>query len=366
MTRRIAFAVGDTAGHVMPALAIAEAYEALAPDVSVRFYAAPGGPATRLAARAGRPLVHVAASAVARAGLVARLVALGRVARALPAVRAQLGEDGARLVVGTGGYASGPVLLAARSLGLATAIVEPNAVPGLANRWLRRWVDRAYVGADDTAHQLAPAPALVTGTPVVAAMVAGLAALREAPEPGGATRVLVTGASRGEQFLGSEAPALLAAVAARGVRVHVWHQAGALDLATLERAYAQHDVEAIVTDFVDDMAAAYRWADFVIGRAGAGTIAELGLAALPALLVPLSDAAADHQSVNAARHAERGAAIWVREAAWQRQQIAGDVAALLGSADRWRAMSAAARATARPDAAAAIVADCERLMVGRW
>lgn len=350
----------------MPALAIAEAYDAIASDVRVRFYAAPGGPATRLAAGAGRPLVHVSASAVARAGLLARFVAFVRVARAVPVVRAHLREDGARLVIGTGGYASGPVLLAARSLGLATAIVEPNAVPGLANRWLRRWVDRAYVGADDTARQLSPAPALVTGTPVVAAMVDGLPAVRQAPEAGTAVHVLVTGGSRGERFLGSEMPALLAAVQARGVPLRVWHQAGALDLATLESAYAREGVEALVTDFVDDMASAYRWAHFVIGRAGAGTIAELGLAALPALLVPLGDAAADHQSANAARHAGRGAALRVREDAWHREHVAGAVATLLASPDRWRAMSAAARATARPDAAAAIVADCERLMEGRW
>ena len=179
----------------MPALAIAEAYDTLAPDVQVRLYAAPGGPATRLAEAARRPLTYVTASALARAGLPARIGALLRVIRAVPAARAHLEADGARLVIGTGGYASGPVLLAARSLGLATAIVEPNAFPGLANRWLRRWVDRAYVGSNEVARQLAPAHGVVTGTPVMAAVAERLRVEREAPRRGAPVHVLVTGAS---------------------------------------------------------------------------------------------------------------------------------------------------------------------------
>ncbi len=350
----------------MPALAIADAYEAMVGDVRVRLYAAPGGPAARLALAAGRPLIDVSASALARAGLPSRVVALFRAARAVATIRRRLREDGSRLVIGTGGYASGPVLVAARSLGLATAIVEPNAVPGLANRWLRRWVDRAYVSTEEVAHLLAPASALVTGTPVAAAIASALDAPREALRPGTAVHVLVTGASRGERFLGDEVPAMLAQVQARGVPLRVRHQAGGLDLGDLARAYAQHGLDATVVDFIDDMASAYAWAHFVIGRAGAGTIAELGLAGLPALLVPLGDAAEDHQSANAARHAARGAALMTRESAWDNGRVAEDVAALLASPARWQAMSDAARAAARPDAATAVVADCERLMEGRW
>lgn len=365
MTRRIAFAVGDTAGHVMPALAIAEAYDAIG-DVDVRLYAAPGGPATRLAAAAGRPLTLVAASAIARAGLAARLGALLRVMRAVPIARAHLKADGARLVIGTGGYASGPVLLAARSLGLATAVVEPNAFPGLANRWLRRWVDRAYVTTADAGRQLAPAHAVLTGTPVVAAVVGRLQVAHAAPSSGAPVHVLVTGASRGEDFLGTEMPELLGALQAQGVSLRVWHQAGSLDLLALRREYERVGVDARLADFVDDMAEAYGWAHFVIGRAGAGTIAELSLAGLPALLVPLADAAADHQAANAAHHATIGAALWTREIDWDRRRVSADVASLLTSPARWTAMAAAARAAARPGAAGAVVADCERLMEGRW
>ncbi len=350
----------------MPALAIAEAYDARFPDTQVRLYAAAGGPATRLAAAAGRPLTRVAASPIARTGPLGRAAALLRVLLAIPGARAHLRAERTRLVIGTGGYASAPVLLAARSLGLPTAIVEPNACAGLANRWLRRWVDRSYVGTSEAARQLAPAQPLVTGTPVMADLVRQLQDDRVGPQPDQPCHLLILSASRGEQFLGGKMPAFVAGIVAAGVPLRVWHQAGDFDREALARAYAGHDIEARVTPVIDDMAAAYRWAHFAIARAGAGTIAELALAGLPALLVPLADAAADHQSANAAPYAAAGAALQTRESEWHEFRLAAAVAGVLRFPERWRAMSAAARATARPGAAAAVVADCERLMDGRW
>ena len=367
MIRRIAFAVGDTAGHVMPALAIAEAYHALFPGtVDVRLFAAPGGPASRLAAAAGLEIEIVSASQLARAGLLARIGALARVVRGIPAARRLLRKTGARLVIGTGGYASGAVLIAARSLGLATAVVEPNVTPGLANRLLRPWVDRAYVSAKASAQYFTPARAFIAGTPVSPALGRRFQAARVAPLPDAPIHVLVTGASRGEHFLDAEIPALLGVVQRLGVALDVWHQSGSIDAAMLEREYERHSVRATVVNFLDNMPDAYEWAHFVIGRAGAGTLAELAVAGLPALIVPLADAAADHQASNAAGHAQSGAAIWLREQAWDRDAVARQVSQVLLSRDRWMAMSSAARQVARPEAAAAIVDDCERLMEGRW
>ena len=114
------------------------------------------------------------------------------------------------------------------------------------------------------------------------------------------------------------------------------------------------------------MSAAYAWAHFAIARAGAATIAELSLVGLPALLVPLADAAADHQSANAAHYAASGAASWARETHWERSRIAVDIVTIVEAPERWRGMASAAQAAARPGAAAAVVADCERVMAGRW
>jgi UDP-N-acetylglucosamine--N-acetylmuramyl-(pentapeptide) pyrophosphoryl-undecaprenol N-acetylglucosamine transferase len=365
MTRRIAFAVGDTAGHVMPALAIAEAYEALAGPVEVRLVAAPGGPAAALATRAGVPLDIVAAAPLARVGIVARLNALVQVAAGIPGARRLLRQSGVRLVVGTGGYASGTVLLAARSLGLATAVVEANVVPGLANRLLKWFVERTYVPSPEAVRHFGARQAVVTGLPVRRA-ISRLSPPDRAAEPFRQVRVLVTGASRGERFLADEMPEFLAAVQRFGPVLDVRHQCGVADAAVLERRYAAAGVAARVTPFVDEMAGVYAWAQFVVTRAGANTLAELSVAGLPALAIPLSDAAADHHSANAAAHAAAGAALWSREQGWNRDLMARDVAAVLCSPGRWTAMASAARGLARTDAAQRIVEDCEQLMEGRW
>lgn len=348
----------------MPALAVAEAWTAIAP-IDVRIFASPGGPAAGLAAQAGHAVEMVPASALARVGLPGRVAALARVARGVPRARARLRAHGSRLVIGTGGYGSGPVLLAARSLGLPTALIEPNAVPGLANRLLRRWVQRAFVSAEAPRAYFGADRAIVTGTPVSPSLAARLAAGRVAPA--GEVRVLVMGASRGEHFLGEEMPSFLAAVQARaGPRLRVRHQAGSLDAARLAAAYAQAGVEATIEPFLADVAGALGEADVVVTRGGAVTLAELALAGLPALIVPLADAAEDHQARNAEAHAAHAAALWARETAWSREALAGAFAELIASPTRWQAMSEAARALARPGAAAEVVRHCESWMAGRW
>jgi UDP-N-acetylglucosamine--N-acetylmuramyl-(pentapeptide) pyrophosphoryl-undecaprenol N-acetylglucosamine transferase len=193
-----------------------------------------------------------------------------------------------------------------------------------------------------------------------------LGADRAGPAPLQPIHVLVTGASRGEQFLGAEMPAFLGALQRTGLELRVRHQAGTLTPAALEDEYARQGVRATVMPFLDDMADALQWAHFVVTRAGAATLGELAIAGVPALIVPLSDAAADHQSANAARHAAAGAAVWARESAWDRSSMKAQVHAILTSADRWSAMSAAARRLARPDAARLVVESCEQLMDGRW
>jgi UDP-N-acetylglucosamine--N-acetylmuramyl-(pentapeptide) pyrophosphoryl-undecaprenol N-acetylglucosamine transferase len=150
------------------------------------------------------------------------------------------------------------------------------------------------------------------------------------------------------------------------VPLTVRHQVTSITPARLEQEYAQVHVDAQVVPFLADVADAYDWADMIIARAGAGTLAEIALAGLPSLLVPLADAAADHQAANAAAYAGRGAALWVRESDWTAEGVAATIAPVLRDSSAWQAMSASARAQARPDAASQIVRDCEELMQDRW
>jgi UDP-N-acetylglucosamine--N-acetylmuramyl-(pentapeptide) pyrophosphoryl-undecaprenol N-acetylglucosamine transferase len=363
--RRLLIAVGPTAGHVYPALAIAEAYRARCPDVDVWFAGAVDALAARLLGRWGYALEPVSGSPLVNAGLGARLAAAGRVVTGLAQARRLLRARRTRLVLGVGGYASGAILLAARTMGARVAIHEANVVPGLANRLLAPFAHRVYLGSAATARAFAGRDLLVTGHPVRAAIAALAGAPRTPPERARPARVLVLSSTRGEQFLAERVPALLAVVERRGVAVEVLHQSGQLAAEAVAHTYRLAGVKATVAPYLDEIASAYRWADVVIARAGAGTIAEVAAAGVPALLVPLTDASGDHQAANAGAVATAGAGVVVREAEWRCERLAAQVVELLGPA-AWTTAAAAARRLARPDAAARIVADCESLMTGRW
>ena len=366
MTRRIALVVGPTAGHVHPAIAIAEAYRAAFPDVADVFVGAVAGPALRILAARGIPLETVSASPIAGVGVASRLGAVASVVPTFAQARRLLRKHDTRLAIGVGGYASGGVLLAARSLGVRTVIHEANVVPGLANYLLAPVAHRVHQGLASSSGDIAARGRVVTGHPVRAEIAALAAAMPAAPSPPAAVRVFVTGGSRGGRFLAEHAPDLIARIERLGVTLEVLHHAGELDADVVRDIYRARGVKATVAGDFLDMVQVYRWAHFVIARAGAGTLAELATAGLPALLVPLADAARDHQSHNARLFGEAGAAMWTREAAWHADELAARVATLLGDAAAWRSASRAARALATPDAAARIVADCESLMSGRW
>lgn len=363
--RRVLIAVGATAGHVYPALAIAEAYRAACPDLDVRF-AGPAAPLTaRLLAAHGHALDAVSSSQLVNVGLAGKLAASARVLAGVVQARRLLRAHGSRLVLGLGGYASGAILLAARSLGLRVAIHEANAVPGLANRLLAPFAHRIYLASEAAAAPFARPRTVVTGQPVRADIAALLDARRTAPEPSRAVRVLVLSSTRGERFLAERVPELLAGLEQREIPVEALHQTGQLPADVVAHGYRRHGVKATVAPYLDEIASAYLWADLVIARSGAGTLAEIAIAGVPSLLVPLGDASGDHQAANAAAAAATGSAIAVREADWQAGPLAARLAALLGEAE-WTAASAAARRRARPDAAARVVADCEALMTDRW
>ena len=363
--RRLLIAVGPTAGHVYPALAIAEAYRARHAGTEIRFAGAFDPLAARLLDAHGYALQPVSASQLVNVGLGRRLAAAGRVMVGLVQARRLLRAGGTRLAIGVGGYASGAILLAARTLGARVVIHEANVVPGLANRLLAPFAHRIHLGFASAAPAFRGRDALVTGHPVRADIAALVGHHRNAPEPHRAARVLVLSSTRGERFLAERVPDLLAALDRRGVAVEVLHQSGQLAADGVAHGYRRAGVKATVVPYMDQIASAYRWADLVVARSGAGTLAEIAAAGVPALLVPLPDAPDDHQAANAVEVAAAGAALLVREPEWRGDALADRLAALLGAA-AWTAAAGAARRRARPDAADRIVADCEALMTDRW
>lgn len=345
-------AAGGTAGHVYPALAVAEALRSRGVH-DVRFVGTRHGLEGRLLAAHGLSLELVPGKPWQRRGAVGKGSALAAALAGFVVARRLLRRSRAEAVVGFGGYASVGTLLAARSLGIWTAIVEGNVGLGLANRLLAPRVDRLYTAAATRLPSALEGRACRCGLPLRRAVLAAAEAREE--RRGTRPRVLVLADPAHSAFLDRNAPELLAAVAALGAPISVHHQTAAEGVAEVQRRYTGMD--ARVSGYLDDIGPAYAAADLVVCRAGAGSVAELAACGLPALLVPLRDAAERHQERNAAAYATAGAALVSSEGDWDPAGLAPRVAALLGDAGAWSAMAARARAEALPGAADALLAD---------
>jgi UDP-N-acetylglucosamine--N-acetylmuramyl-(pentapeptide) pyrophosphoryl-undecaprenol N-acetylglucosamine transferase len=290
---RVLIVAGGTGGHVFPALAVASALRER--GVEVTWLGTRRGMEAKRVPEAGFPLDWVEVRGLRGKGVVGWLLAPFRLLRALIQALAVMRRRAPDVVLGMGGFVSGPGGLAARLSGRPLVIHEQNAIPGLTNRLLSRLAGRVLVGFPGTF----PGRERHTGNPV-------RAAIARLPEPAarlagrsGPMRLLVLGGSQGALGLNRVVPEALAELSPEA-RPEVWHQAGERHVALAQEEYGQAGVEGRVVAFIDDMSVAYAWADLVLCRAGALTIAELAAAGVGALLVPYPHAVDDHQSANAA------------------------------------------------------------------
>lgn len=353
---RIAVMAGGTGGHVFPALAVAETLRAQ--GMQVFWIGTERGMESRLVPEHGFELERVRVEGLRGKGLSQVVGAPFKVARALWQASQILRRRGPSVVLGMGGFASGPGGLAARALGVPLVIHEQNRVPGLTNQWLARIAARvfeAFPGSFPPERR-----AVATGNPV-------RETITDLPPPrerfagrNGPGNLLVVGGSLGAKALNETVPAALALIP-REERPRVRHQAGQQTLEIARQAYAAAGVEAEVTPFIADMAAAYAWADLVVCRAGALTISELAAAGVGSILIPYPHAVDDHQTGNARYLVDTNAAqlviqrdLTASDLAQRLQQLLADRATLL-------AMAEAARAKAHPDAAERIAAACWEL-----
>jgi UDP-N-acetylglucosamine--N-acetylmuramyl-(pentapeptide) pyrophosphoryl-undecaprenol N-acetylglucosamine transferase len=340
-----------------------EAYRAAYGDVELYFIGCSGGFESQMVPARGFELQMIPGSPYARQGPTGKARSVVEFVRGILHARELLRNNGTRLVVGLGGYASAGAIMAARSLGLGTVIHEANTVPGIANRLVGRLAGRVCVGWEDAYVGVGGVSVSVTGNPI----------LREIADAGLRTRngsgprhILITGGSEGSPFLNRHVPPLLTAIKATGTEIDVRHQTGAGGSERVRRAYAEAQIPAQVEDFIGNMADAYACAHFAIASAGALTLSELSAAGLPALILPTSAVANSHQDANAMVYAGQTGSIWITEPEWDTQTLAARIGDLLRNPSALRDQSDRARAIARPDAAANVVAACEELMSGRW
>lgn len=361
MATCIALATGGTAGHVTPALAVAEALRRRAPRARLLFLGDASGFEASLVAAAGHEFTPLPSAPWYGVGAGGRARAARQLLAGVRAARRVLRDAHATAVIGFGGYATAGAVLAARRLAIPTVLHEANARPGLSNRLLGRVATRICVAWPESMRFFAPAARVRhTGMPIRAA-IAALAAAPHAPPPCGRLRLLVCGGSLGSPFLNAQVPALAAALRDAGIAVDVRHQAGGDAVDPIRAAYATRGITAQVERHVADMGAAYRWADAAVACAGAATLAELAAAGLPALLVPYAAASADHQADNAAAFAAATGARWLSEARWDLAAAVAALAPLAGDPAQWTAQSQRVRALARADAADAVarcIAEC--------
>ncbi len=338
----IAIAGGGTGGHVIPAIAVAR--ELKARGHQPFFIGTRRGLESRLVPAAGFPLEFIEIGGFNRAGISQQLRTLAQLPESILRSRAILHRYQPGVLFSMGGYVAAPPMIAARWAGIPMAAMEPNAMPGLVTRRLRKWIGRALLNFEETRQHLPGVPAEVTGLPVRSEF------FTVPPRtPGSPRHILVTGGSQGSRRLNEACQESWPLFAGAGWPVRFHHQAGRLHHGPFAEAFRQQGVPGEVTEFIEDMPGAMASADLIICRSGAGAVAELAAAGKPAILVPFPFAADDHQAKNAAAMERAGAARVIRDAALNGRMLFEAVMALKD--DDLASMGAAARRLARPDAA---------------
>jgi UDP-N-acetylglucosamine--N-acetylmuramyl-(pentapeptide) pyrophosphoryl-undecaprenol N-acetylglucosamine transferase len=347
----VLLAGGGSGGHVFPMLAVADAVRELLPSARLVFVGTDKGMETKLVPERGYELELIDVLPIRGGGVRGALRGVGRAAGSIPLARSIVARVAPDVVFSIGGYAAGPIALAARTLGLPLALMEPNAEAGLANRLIAPFVQRAYIAFPESQRYFKPSITLQTGTPIRK----GFTPAPYVAPAKNSLSVLVLGGSQGAKSLNEAIPRALAEL---GAGVRVLHQCGRAHEAAANAVYAELGLgeRARVVPFIDDMPAALATAELVVGRAGAGAVGEICAVGRPSLLVPYPFAG-DHQKLNADSIARKGASIWVPSADATPQRLATELRNLMNDPSRLVSMAVAARRLGRPQAALTIARD---------
>lgn len=350
---RVVLAGGGTGGHVIPAIAIAQELRASC-SADVLFIGTSRGIETRLVPAAGFSLELINVGALNRVSFATRLKTLLDLPRAISQSAAIIRSFKPDVMIGVGGYASGPAMLAGAMKHIPLMVFEPNVVPGVANRLVSRWVKASAVHFAATAKYLPQAT--VTGVPVRREFF--VASARSPLDP---PTLLVFGGSQGAHAINVAVAQALPLLKKQIPDLHLIHQTGQNDFDIAEAAATSAGISAQVLPFIDDMPAAFACVDLLICRSGASTVAEVAAAGKPAIFIPLPTAADDHQRRNAETLAHAGAARLLPQSDLTPDRLAQEIALLVRDPDQLARMGAAARNFAHPDAAAEIAAIALRI-----
>jgi len=353
---------GERAAHLFPGVAIAEEFLRRDPGNRILFIGTERGLEKKILGGLGLPLRTIPVEGLKGRGPARAAGALGKIPAGLFASFRILREFAPAIVLGVGGYASGPAVLAARVMGTVTAIAEQNAFPGLTNRMLGRFADRIFLTFAASQRWFPARRTQITGNPIRAAFFA------EKPREGTSdTRftILIFGGSQGAHAINRIVVAALERLQHMKDRFRFIHQTGEKDREVVAAAYRDGGFAAEVSPFIMDMASAYRAADLLICRAGATSIAEITASGKAAILIPFPFAVNDHQTKNAEILARAGAAEMIAEKDLSGELLASTIERLSRNLEAIRKMEAAASALGNRRAAEEIVDACLALLEDR-
>ncbi len=339
---------------------MAEAFKDREPGNEILFVGSRRGLEASIVAREGYALKTIEGASVKGKPVWGKLRSLMAVPKSLLQSGSLLRSFKPDIVLGVGGYASGPVVLTAWAMGYPTAIHEQNIFPGLSNRILGRFVDRIFISFADSSRHFSRGKTLLTGNPV-RGMIRSPGFLQER-KPGAKFTLFIFGGSQGAHHLNQAMEEALIYLREWKERLHIIHQTGEKDYREVQEAYRREEFEAEVHPFLLAMDRAYALADLVLCRAGATTLFELMTAGLPAILVPYPYAANDHQTLNAKTMVDAGAAVLVANGDLTGVHLSRILKELIEDPPRLKKMGERAAALAQPDAAQKIVTLCYEMV----
>jgi UDP-N-acetylglucosamine--N-acetylmuramyl-(pentapeptide) pyrophosphoryl-undecaprenol N-acetylglucosamine transferase len=360
---RMLVAGGGTGGHVFPGIALAEEVVGRHPENDVVFVGTARGLEAEVVPAAGFPIELIEVRGLKGKGPWGLLRGLLALPRALLQSVRILRKWKPDVVVGVGGYASGPVVLAAWLLRVPCALQEQNALPGLTNRLLGAVVGSAFTAFPEAGRYFARRKVHQLGSPIRRELLDNY---MWPSTTHARMRLLVFGGSQGAHALNMRVIEALPHLADLRASLQITHQTGRADHEQVERGYRACGFEPDVRDFISDMSAAYASCDLVLCRAGATTLAELTVCKKPSILVPFPAAADNHQVKNAESLVDAGAAVMIEERDLTGELLAAEIRSILGSQERREAMARAAGRLGSPQAASEIADVCTQMVALRW
>ncbi len=356
---KVMIVAGGTGGHIFPGVAIAEEIKALHPEAGIVFAGTERGIESKILPELGWQLVTMSSMSIKDRGFAGKILALLKMPVSIVVAISVLLSQKPSLLIGVGGYAAGPLSVAAWILGVPMTIVEPNSVAGLSNRLIGRFAKKIFIAFEEARKWFKPSKILMTGTPVRKEVIA----LREKVSVGDEKTVLVLGGSQGASSLNKAMTDAAPLFANCSKKIHILHHAGKYgEEDAIKAAYSRAGVSAEVVTFMSDVWDYYSRADLVVSRAGAATLAELSVIGLPAILIPYPFAADDHQRINAESLVKVGGAILIPDEGCSGERLGREICKIFEEEGRFGVMKSSMKDAGRPDAAHVVAEESLKLV----